>query len=244
MGDNLWFGVWTDKELHDAYMAITRQPRLVDDGPSSSQLQQLCYLPSASVNSDGDFSSNVPHYHLKRGGDSTGNDYVPAPAHLHDTRFSKSDGRFSSDLTPPFLENGQHEILIAARQPPQNAFFNHARSPFSDDPFANNMEFPGNASEPYSHKDHPHSVYDNQSESPHASDRLLVCKWRGSRGPCGEHLNEEEVADHMSSSHLPPPGRTPMKCQWDECKLKRDICRDTIIRHIRQIHFKIRPRRQ
>lgn len=235
-----------EEELCDKCKTLyyAEQLEFVDNSLSPSQLQQYYHLPSASVNSDEDFQSEVPHYHLMHGGDSTGNGHVPAPAHLHDTRFSQSNGRFPSDLTAPFLENGQHEIHVAAGQPPHTAFFNHARSPFSDDPFANNLGFTGNASESYPNEDHPHSVYDNQSESPHASDRLLVCKWHDSRGPCGKHVNEEEVADHMSSSHLPQPGRTPMKCRWDGCKLKRDICRDTIIRHVRQIHFKIRPRRQ
>lgn len=128
--------------------------------------------------------------------------------------------------------------------PPHNASFNQAPSAFSGDPSTSNAGFPENASEFYPNEDHPHSIHGNQPEFPHTSDRSLVCEWRGSRGPCGQHLNEEEVADHMASSHLPPPGRTPMKCQWDKCKLKGYICRDTIIRHIRQIHLQIKPRRQ
>ncbi|KIK34787.1 hypothetical protein CY34DRAFT_617054 [Suillus luteus UH-Slu-Lm8-n1] len=128
----------------------------------------------------------------------------------------------------------------ATGQPPHNASFEQARSPFSSDSSANNAGFP---SESYPNEGHPHSIYDNQTESPHASNRLLVCMWRDSCGPCGKHLNEEEVTDHMTSFHLPPPGRTLMKCQWDKCKLK-DTRRDTILRHIRQIHLKIRPRCQ
>jgi hypothetical protein len=132
----------------------------------------------------------------------------------------------------------------ATRQPPHNASFNHVHSPFSDDPSANNMGFPGNASESYPNEYHPHSVYDNRSKSHASTSRLLVCKWPVEHDLCDTTVNEGDIADHMSSFHLPPPGRTPMKCEWDGCKLKKHICRDTIIRHIRQIHFKIRPRRR
>lgn len=142
------------------------------------------------------------------------------------------------------VNSGGDPFNSATGQPPHNASFEKARSPFSSDSSANNAGFPGNASELYPNEGHPHSIYDNQTESPHASNRLLVCKWRDSRGPCDKRLNEEEVVDHMTSLHLPPPGRTLMKCQRDKCKLKDHICRDTILRHIRQIHLKIRPRRQ
>lgn len=130
----------------------------------------------------------------------------------------------------------------AIGQPPHNSSFIQARSPFSGGSSPDSAGFPGNASGSYPGGGHPHHIYDNQTESPHASNRLLVCKWRDSCGPCGKHLNEEEVTDHMTSFHLPPPGRTLMKCQWDKCK--DHTRRDTILRHIRQIHLKIRPRCQ
>ncbi|KAG2035440.1 hypothetical protein BDR03DRAFT_962639 [Suillus americanus] len=75
----------------------------------------------------------------------------------------------------------------------------------------------------------------------HASD--CVCKWDDGHGPCDVTVNKEEIADHLSSSHLPPSGRARMKCLWEGCELEH-ICRDTIIRHIRQIHLGIKPRRQ
>lgn len=80
-------------------------------------------------------------------------------------------------------------------------------------------------------------------QPPHKAFLTHACKWRDSRGLCDKHVNEEKVTDHMTS-HLPTPSPDLMvECQWDGCKLENYIRRDTILRHIRQVHLKIRPRR-
>jgi hypothetical protein len=80
-------------------------------------------------------------------------------------------------------------------------------------------------------------------QPPHNAVLTHACKWRDSRGLCDKHVNEEKVTDHMTS-HLPTRSHDLMvECQWDGCKLENYIRRDTILRHIRQVHLKIRPRR-
>ncbi|KAG1874941.1 hypothetical protein F4604DRAFT_1763104 [Suillus subluteus] len=241
MGYDFW---QEDSELNKASRA--EQLGFIDNGLSSSQFQQNFYLSLAPVNRDGDPPPVITQFHLMYGGGSTSNDHVPALAHLYDAGFSQSNSQFPSGLESPFLENDHRDIHIATQQPSHNTSFNHVRSPFFDDPSASNLGSSGNVSEPYPIESHPHPVHDNQSES-HASDRLFVCRWNDGRwhGPCDKTANEGEIVSHVSLSHLPQlAGRTPMKCKWEGCKLQKSICRDTIIRHIRQIHLGIKPRRQ
>ncbi|KAG1841427.1 hypothetical protein DFJ58DRAFT_808390 [Suillus subalutaceus] len=187
------------------------------------------YPPSASANWDGGPPPVVTQYHHMDGGHSTSNDQAPALAHLHDAGSYQS--LFPSDMT-------------ADEQFSHNASFSHFHPPLFDDPSANNLGFSGNVAESHPIEGHPHPVHDNQSES-HASGRLLVCKWNNDHGPCNKTIDEGEIANHLRSSHLPRSGCTPVvKCQWKGCKLPNLIRRDTIIRHIRQIHLKIKPRRQ
>ncbi|KAG2108939.1 uncharacterized protein F5147DRAFT_652526 [Suillus discolor] len=88
---------------------------------------------------------------------------------------------------------------------------------------------------------HPHPVHDN----PHTSSRSFVCKWNDGHGPCDTTTaSVEELVNHVSSSHLPPPGPITLKCKWQGCRLRKLICRNTILRHIRQIDLGINPRRQ
>lgn len=226
----IYYDFWRqDSELSKALCA--EQLEFVDDSPSSSQPQQDCYLTWPP----GDFPIMVTQRHLMYGGDSARNDQVSAlPG------FSQSSSLFSSDLTHSFLENDQHYAQNATGH---NASFNHSPSPFSDAPFANSGGSPGDVSESIRIKGHPHLVHDVKSEL-HISSLLLVCKWNDGQSPCNRILNEGEIAHHVSSSHLPPPGRTRMKCQWEGCTFQNPLRRDTAIRHIRQIHLEIKPRRR
>lgn len=173
------------------------------------------------------------------GRDLTSNNQVPAPVHMHDAGFSQSNSRFPGDLTHPLLENDQRDTHIVTGQPSHSASFDHFHPPFSDDPSANDV------SEPYPTKSHPHPVHANQSEAP-TPGCLLVCKWNDGHGPCDKTASNAEIVNHLSSSHLPQPGRVRIKCkcQWEGCNLPDLICRDTILRHIRQIHLGINCRRQ
>ncbi|KAG2035430.1 hypothetical protein BDR03DRAFT_528568 [Suillus americanus] len=208
-------------------------------GLSPSQYQQNYYPPSSPVNWDEDPPPVVTQYHLMCGRDPTSNDQMPTLAHLHDAGFFQSS--FPSEMTHPLPENDQRDVYIATGQLLHNEFFH---SPFSYDPSANSLGFSGNVSESYPIESHPHPVPDDQSES-HASDCLLVCKWNDGDGPCGKtEDSEREFVNHLSSFHLPPSMRTRIKCQWEGCTLQKFIRRDTVHRHIRQIHLRIRPRRQ
>ncbi|KAG2128660.1 uncharacterized protein EDB93DRAFT_1184183 [Suillus bovinus] len=204
-----------DSELFNALHA--EPPGFVHHGLSSFQPQQNYYLPSPPEDPP---ATVVAQHQLMYDGDSTNNDQ--APAHLE---FSRNNGLSLSDSTHSFLENGQYNIHIAAGQPSDNVSFNDFHSPqsFSDD---------GDA----------HTVRENQSSS-HGFSHLLVCKWKDDRGLCNKTENElRKMVKHVRSSHLPPHSRATMKCQWEGCK--DSICRDTIFRHIRQIHLEIGSRRQ
>ncbi|KAG1789076.1 uncharacterized protein HD556DRAFT_1495651 [Suillus plorans] len=226
----IFYDFWReDSELSKAL--CTKQLEFVDDSPSSSQPQQDYHLTWSL----GDFPIMVSQRHLMYGGDSTRNDQVSAlPG------FSQNSSVFSGDLTHSFPENDQHYAQNATGH---NASFNHFPSPFSDAPFTTSGGSSGDVSESIPIKGHPHPIHGIKSEL-HASNLLLVCEWNDGQGPCNKILNEGEIAHHVSSSHLPPPGRTRMKCQWEGCTLQNLLRRDTVIRHIRQIHLEIKPRRR
>ncbi|KAG2128659.1 uncharacterized protein EDB93DRAFT_1184182 [Suillus bovinus] len=113
----------------------------------------------------------------------------------------------------------------ATGQALHNASFNYSHPLFFENPSPNNPRSSGNVSES------------------HTSSRLLVCKWNDGHGLCGKTLNKKDVAKHMSSSHLRRvPGAIIVECQWQGCT--EPMRRDTILRHIRQLHFEINPRRQ
>ncbi|KAG2346527.1 hypothetical protein BDR05DRAFT_790113 [Suillus weaverae] len=225
MGSNRW-----QEELDLYALARAAQSGFVENP------QPHYYIPLAPVNSYEDLPSVVTQHRLMYGGDSTSNDQTPAPAYLHDAEFSQSP--LPTDMAYAFLENDQGNIATG-----HHSHNSHFHTPFPDDPSANNLGFSGNVLKLYPVEGHSHSVHDNQSES-HASDSLLVCKWDDGRGPCNRKTSSEgEIVNHLSSSHLPPAGRTLMKCRWEGCKRTKLICRDTILRHIRQIDLGIRPRR-
>jgi hypothetical protein len=213
-----------NSELRKA--GYTEQPEIVNDGLSSSQSQSNYDLSSAPLTLDEDLQPVVTQHHLMYGDGSTNDNQMPAPAHIHDLGF------FQNRFTLP--DSDQRDIYTA-----------HSHSTFSDDPSANNLGYSGNVSESYPQviEGHPHPVHDNQSES-HASGYL--CEWNDGQGPCHMTIrNEKEVAVHMASFHLPRPGRdVKVKCRWKGCTAQKSFCRDTIHRHVRQIHLKIRPRRQ
>jgi hypothetical protein len=219
-----------NSELRKA--GYTEQPEIVNDGLSSSQSQSNYDLSSAPLTLDEDLQPVVTQHHLMCGDGSTSDNQMHAPAHIHDAEFFQN--RFTSDMVYPLPESDQGDIYIT-----------HSNSPFSDVLSANNMGYSSNVSELYPQviEGHHHPVHDNQSEF-HASDYL--CKWNDDgRGPCNMTVREEkEVAGHMSSFHLPPFGRYLMECKWEGCPLPDSIRRDTINRHIRQIHLNIKRRRQ
>jgi len=140
--------------------------------------------------------------------------------------------------------NNERDIHIATGQPSHNASFAHFHFASNNNLSANNLESSGNVSESCSIEGLPHAVHDDQSEL-HASNCSVTCKWNDGHGSCDKKANEGDIVHHVSSSHLlPGPSRTAMRCRWEGCKLQKPIRRDTIIRHIRQIHLGIRPRRQ
>ncbi|KAG2108935.1 uncharacterized protein F5147DRAFT_773266 [Suillus discolor] len=226
----IYYDFWRqDSELSKALCADELE--FVDDNPSSSQPQQDYHLTWPP----GYFPIMVTQRHLMYGGGWARNDQVSALS-----GFSQSSSLFSSDLMHSFLENDQHYAQNATGH---NASFNHSPSPFSDASFVNSGGSSGDVFESIPIKGHPHPIRGIKSEL-HASNLLLLCEWNDGQGPCNKILNEGEIAHHVSSSHLPPPGRTRMKCQWEGCTFQNLLRRDTVIRHIRQIHLEIKPRRR
>ncbi|KAG2152722.1 hypothetical protein DEU56DRAFT_512496 [Suillus clintonianus] len=90
-------------------------------------------------------------------------------------------------------------------------------------------------------QNHWYHVPEKQPE-PHAADSVLICEWNA----CGYAVHASGIAEHMSSKHLEAPkhGETLLACRWKGCQLQRPIRRDTLIRHIREMHFGMKSRRK
>ncbi|KAG2059264.1 hypothetical protein BDR06DRAFT_967825 [Suillus hirtellus] len=162
-------------------------------------------------------------------------DYWRKDSQLYKALLAERSGFVVNDL--PSSQPHQNYLPSVPGDPPP-VFVNNQEL------LINNLDSSGNVSESRLIKGHPHPVHDSPSES-HTSSRLFVCKWNDGHGPCDTTAaSVEELVNHVSSSHLPPPGPTPLKCKWQGCRLRKLICRDTILRHVRQIELGISPRRQ
>ena len=87
-------------------------------------------------------------------------------------------------------------------------------------------------------QEEPHLVNDHKSE-------LYVCKWLDGHNICGRTIDANKIPEHMCTYHLEPPKRAShSSCQWEGCqRLLSSYRRDTIIRHIREVHLGIpRPK--
>lgn len=85
-------------------------------------------------------------------------------------------------------------------------------------------------------------VKDGETES-HVG-HAFVCKWNDGHGICGRTINAARTGEHMLSYHFksPLPAGSRLGCLWEGCELHKLVRRDTIIRHIVEIHLGLKTR--
>lgn len=159
--------------------------------------------------------------------------------------------RSSNNLNDP-CSSKTSSFSNATEQPPCNVSSNyHYCSDYpaahnlglSDTNLANSSSFTSiQGFHHYQLQEEPHSVNDHKSES-HA------CKWLDGHDLCGRTIDANKIPEHMCTYHLEPSKRAshPL-CQLEGCqRLLSPYRRDTIIRHVREVHLRIRgqsrPRR-
>ncbi|KAJ8593348.1 hypothetical protein M405DRAFT_811116 [Rhizopogon salebrosus TDB-379] len=79
------------------------------------------------------------------------------------------------------------------------------------------------------------------------SAALLECLWNDNRGPCGFTTDTvPSVLSHISAYHLRghPHADNKVECQCRDCPLSKTIRRDTLLRHIREVHYADKYRRK
>ncbi|KAJ8592189.1 hypothetical protein M405DRAFT_880089 [Rhizopogon salebrosus TDB-379] len=88
-----------------------------------------------------------------------------------------------------------------------------------------------------------------EDAEPHATHAALLCEcvWNDRQGQC--NFTTDTVANvltHISSCHLRgyPQSDTHVQCQCRGCTLRRPIRRDTVLRHVREIHYADKYRRK
>ncbi|KAJ8593341.1 hypothetical protein M405DRAFT_811101 [Rhizopogon salebrosus TDB-379] len=72
------------------------------------------------------------------------------------------------------------------------------------------------------------------------SAALLECLWNDNHGPCGFTTDTvPSVLNHISSCHLRghPHADDKVECRCRDCPLPKAIRRDTLRRHIREVHY-------
>lgn len=65
------------------------------------------------------------------------------------------------------------------------------------------------------------------------------CKWKDESGPvCEEVLTYGSLPEHLSMHGIKNMTRdSSTKCNWVGCKRKRPMNRESIVRHIREVHL-------
>ena len=96
-------------------------------------------------------------------------------------------------------------------------------------------------------QEEPYREYpvNNHSSELHASGHSFDCKWNDGHGLCGRPTDTDRIPEHMAAYHfkrLDSPDNQ-LKCRWEGCRRSKYYRRDTIIRHIREVHLRI-PRRK
>ncbi|OJA09731.1 hypothetical protein AZE42_06852 [Rhizopogon vesiculosus] len=79
-----------------------------------------------------------------------------------------------------------------------------------------------------------HPVHDHKSD---------ICEWHDGNGICGQTVKAGSFADHMSKYHFTSPeplvAGSQLRCQWHGCQRSDPYRRDTINRHLREVHLKM-----
>ncbi|KAG1798289.1 uncharacterized protein BJ212DRAFT_1365791 [Suillus subaureus] len=84
----------------------------------------------------------------------------------------------------------------------------------------------------------------NDGETESHISCVFACRWNDGYGICGRSINAAGIGEHMLSYHFksPLPADSRLECLWEGCKLHKPVRRDTIIRHIVEIHLGLKNR--
>ena len=68
------------------------------------------------------------------------------------------------------------------------------------------------------------------------------CKWKDEYGTvCEEAITRGTLPGHLSEHGIKNKSRNhPTKCNWVGCKTKKPMNRESIVRHIREVHLRLR----
>ena len=86
-----------------------------------------------------------------------------------------------------------------------------------------------------------HQIQLPQAGSPHASGRPYTCMWHDNGSQLCGQTAAKGVARHMATFHF-IRGETHYVCQWKGCQRSKPYRKDTICRHIREVHLGERRR--
>ncbi|KAG1849131.1 hypothetical protein DFJ58DRAFT_729620 [Suillus subalutaceus] len=210
---------WQDSELYNHVKASQagQSQATADDGQSTQQ----DYLPSALVNSYKDPTPADTQHQVMYGMNSTSNDQVLAPVGLHDAGLSESDdsGPLPSDVSVPLplldQQIGQPNIL---------------RYESLIIPIIRNINSFNSAVGQPSNDGFPTQI---------------PCLWTDHQGKCDFSVNTiKSMLTHISSQHLRKKQPSASQVQCHICSPPKTIRRDTIRRHIREIHYGDKCRRR
>jgi hypothetical protein len=68
------------------------------------------------------------------------------------------------------------------------------------------------------------------------------CEWKDDDGTvCWDVLTRAALPGHLSKHGIKnKPRNHPTKCNWVGCKTKKTINRENIVRHVREVHWRLR----
>ena len=70
-------------------------------------------------------------------------------------------------------------------------------------------------------------------------ETVRVCEWQNEDGtPCGGVITRVTLSEHLSNHGIKKMTRNhPTKCGWVGCKRKKSMNRESVVRHIREVHL-------
>ena len=74
--------------------------------------------------------------------------------------------------------------------------------------------------------------------------RRALCQWKdGDKPVCGKPIDYESTPEHLSKHGVEHMSRgIPTKCHWAGCRRKKFMNRESIVRHVREVHLREKRR--
>lgn len=221
-----------DSELYQQVEAST-VCRTTDYTQSTSQPHQH-FLQSVLENSHGDSTPVAPQHHVACDGGSTTEDQMgrgdiqSSAAGWHSRRVPSSYSPHAFSDYVPAHNMGFRDTNLDDPWPisPMQGFQHNPRHQVQQEVYA-----------------YPRRVVKDGGTESHVG-RAFVCRWNDGYGICGRTIDAAKTGEHMLSYHFksPLPADYRLECLWEGCELHKSVRRDTIIRHIDEIHLGLKYR--